>query len=403
MGTKLEALASLGVPAGNKVILSIDGGGMRGIFTVQLLKKLEEVAGAPCYEWCDMVAGTSTGAIIASLILTKHTAAEIEDKYVELVSKVFTKRNFIADRYINPPKFDKVNYRKYVKEIIGDITLKQASQNANMDCMLTSKDMSAGEETFFTCFKNADGSFNGTYQDVLLRAVMEATMSAPTYFSPFERFIDGGTTTYNNPTLAAVMEAVQYSGKGRYDAKKLTVFSFGTGTTRRFIKPTETQNPAGPDIKFWLNYVMDETGKDASEMQIDILRSGLIADLQLRRYQVSFDEAMLSQIPDKDIKDIHNVNADRLRDLKNEELGEIDMSDVTKFPLMKIIGESVAEFICPPAEAALPTANRKGNWFQEDFINKDTKRGALVTAKGDIEEIKKNLSSINWMDAQPTK
>ena len=125
--------------------------------------------------------------------------------------------------------------------------------------------------------------------------------------------------------------------------------------------------------------------------------------MQLRRYQVSFDEAMLSQIPDKDIKDIHNVNADRLRDLKNEELGEIDMSDVTKFPLMKIIGESVAEFICPPAEAALPTANRKGNWFQEDFINKDTKRGALVTAKGDIEEIKKNLSSINWMDAQPTK
>jgi hypothetical protein len=403
MGTKPEALANLGVPAGNKGILSIDGGGMRGIFTVQLLKKLEEVAGAPCYVWCDMVAGTSTGAIIASLILTQHTAAEIEEKYEALVAKVFTKRNFIADRYINPPKFDKVNYRKCVKEIIGDITLKQASQMANIDCMLTSKDLSAGEETFFACFKNADGSFTGTYQEVLLRAVMEATMSAPTYFSPFERFIDGGTTTYNNPTLAAVMEAVQYSGKERYDAKKLTVFSFGTGTTLRFIPPTETHNPAGPDIKFWLNYVMEETGKDASEMQIDMLRSGLIADLQLRRYQVSFDEVMLSQIPDKDIKDIHTVNADRLRDLKNEALGEIDMSDVTKFPLMKIIGESVAEFICPPAEATLPVTSRKGNWFQEDFINKDTKRGALVTAKGDIEEIKKNLSNVNWVDAQPTK
>ncbi len=402
MGTKLEALANLGVPSGNKVLLSIDGGGMRGIFTIQLLKKLEEVAGAPCYVWCDMVAGTSTGAIIASLLLTKHTATEIEEKYEALVSKVFTKRNLFADRFMNPPKFDKVNYRKYVKEIIGDITLKEACQNAGIDCMLTSKDMSAGEETFFTSFKNNSGNYTGTYQDSLLRAVMEATMSAPTYFVPLERFIDGGTTTYNNPTLAAVMEAVQYSGKGSYDSKKLTVFSFGTGTTLRFIKPTATHNPSGLDIKFWLDYVMGETGKDASEMQVDILRSRLITGLELRRYQVSFDNAMLLQIPNKDIKDIHNIKADSLHELGDDELGEIDMADVTKFPLMKIIGESVAEFICPPAEAALASIDRKGNWFQEDFINKVTKRGALVTAKGDVDAIKKNLSDTNWIDQQPT-
>jgi predicted acylesterase/phospholipase RssA len=403
MATKLEALSNLGIPSENKVILSLDGGGMRGIFTVQLLKKLEEVAGAPCHTWCDMVAGTSTGAIIASLILTKHTAVEIEEKYINLVSKVFTKRNLFADRFINPPKFDKVNYKKYVKEIIGDVTLKQVCNDANLDCMLTSKDMSAGEETFFTCFKDSNGNYSGTYQDTLLRAIMEATMSAPTYFVPFERFIDGGTTTYNNPTLAAVMEAVQYSGSKRYNTNNLTVFSFGTGTTLKFIKPNETHNPSGPDIKFWLDYVMAETGKDASEMQIDILRSGLISGLQLRRYQVSFDKAMIQQIPDKAIKDIHNIKADSLHELEDDELGEIDMSDVTKFPLMKLIGESVAEFICPPSESNLEVSNRKGNWFREDFINKDTNRGALVTAKGDIEAIKRNLSDHNWIDNQPTK
>ena len=59
--------------------------------------------------------------------------------------------------------------------------------------------MTASEETFFSCFKQKDGSFYGTYKDVLLRAVLEATMSAPTYFNPLERFVDGGTTTYNNP------------------------------------------------------------------------------------------------------------------------------------------------------------------------------------------------------------
>lgn len=402
MISKPEALANLGVPAKNRVLLSIDGGGMRGIFTIQLLKKLEEVAGAPCYVWCDMVAGTSTGAIIAGLLLTKHTALEIEEKYIALVSKVFTKRNLLADRFLNPPKFDKVNYRKYVKEIVGDITLQEACQNSGIDCMFTSKDMTAGEETFFTCFKKPDSTYSGTYKEVLLRAVMEATMSAPTYFSPFERFIDGGTTTYNNPTLAAIMEAVQYSGN-LYDSKKLTVFSFGTGTTLRFIKPTATHDPAGPDSKFWLNYVMDETSKDASEMQIDILRSGLISGLQLRRYQVSFDSTMLLQIPNKDITDIHNIKADSLHELQDDELAEIDMADVTKFPLMKIIGASVAEFICPPAEASLPLSKRKGNWFQEDFITTDTKRGRLVTARGAIDAIRKNLSNANWIDAQPTK
>src|SRR6185436_7890669 len=115
---------------------------------------------------------------------------------------------------------------------------------------ITSKDMAAGEETFFTCF-NKGGSFIGTYKDVLLRAVMEATMSAPTYFSPFERFVDGGTTTFNNPVMAAVLEALYYDGQKKYKQDELTVFSFGTGTVLRFIDPKDTNNPKGLDSIFW--------------------------------------------------------------------------------------------------------------------------------------------------------
>jgi Patatin len=51
---------------------------MRGILTIQLLKKLEEVAGIPCFDLFDMVAGTSTGGIIAGLIVKGLTATEIE-------------------------------------------------------------------------------------------------------------------------------------------------------------------------------------------------------------------------------------------------------------------------------------------------------------------------------------
>jgi uncharacterized protein len=63
---KEEIFKRLNIKPGNKILLSIDGGGMRGIFTIQLLKKLEEIAGAPLYQWVDMVAGTSTGAIISA-------------------------------------------------------------------------------------------------------------------------------------------------------------------------------------------------------------------------------------------------------------------------------------------------------------------------------------------------
>lgn len=402
METKEQiARRNLGIPKENKIILSIDGGGMRGILTIQLLRRLESIAGSPCYEWCDMVAGTSTGAIIASLILKKKSAKEIEELYVKLVSRVFTKRNMLANRFYNPPAFDKKNYRTLLKEIIGDSTLLDVCSETGIDCVLTSKDMSAGEETFFTCV-NKDGNYIGTYKSVLLRGVMEATMSAPTYFTPFERFIDGGTTTFNNPVLAAVLEALEYTGKGKYKSDQMTVFSFGTGTTLRFVAPDKTQEPKGVDALFWLNYVMDETGKDASEMQIDLLRSGLIKGLNLRRYQISFDEETMSKLPNEKIAHIQALKADWLHNLKNEELGNIDMADVTMFPLMITIGNAMADFICPPNEAKLPVDQQKGNWFRSDFINDKTGRGTLVTARGDVPSIKNHLENKAWIEKQPT-
>lgn len=402
MPTKKQiARKNLGIPEDNKIILSIDGGGMRGVLTIQLLKKLEAIAGSPCYEWCDMVAGTSTGAIISSLILKKKSAKEIEDLYVKLVSRVFTKRNMLANRFYNPPAFDKKNYRNLLKEIVGDCTLLDVCKETGIDCMLTSKDMSAGEETFFTCVYK-DDNYIGTYKSVLLRGVMEATMSAPTYFTPFERFIDGGTTTFNNPVLAAVLEALEYTGIGKYKSDQLTVFSFGTGTGLQFVTPDKTQEPQGVDALFWLNYVMAETGKDASEMQIDVLRSGLIKGLKLRRYQISFDEESMAKLPNKKIEHIQSLKADSLHELKNKELSEIDMADVSMFPLMITIGNAVAEYICPPNEAKLPIAEQKGNWFRSDFIDSKTHRGSLVTARGDVPAILSNLESKAWIEKQPT-
>ena len=90
-----------------------------------------------------------------------------------------------------------------LKDLLGDKTLQQAHLQTGVDIMITAKDVTDNEETFFNCFE-INGQINNLYKDALLRTVMEATMSAPTYFHSFERFIDGGTTTFNNPSAAAL-------------------------------------------------------------------------------------------------------------------------------------------------------------------------------------------------------
>jgi hypothetical protein len=398
---RAAARKNLKIPSGNRVIVSVDGGGMRGILSLQLLKKIEEIAGAPVHAWADMVAGTSTGAIIAGLMATGRTAAEIEQCYKDLVGKVFTKRDFLANRFLNPPAFDKKNYRALVKGLVGDVTLRQACAKTGLDLLITSRDMTAGEETFFTCF-GRNGGFAGTYKDVLLRAVMEATMSAPTYFLPFERFIDGGTTTFNNPVAAAVMEALCYDGTGKYAEGRLTVFSFGTGTTQRFVAPEDTANPKGADVAFWLSYLMDETGKDASAMQMDILRSGLVKKMDMRRYQISFDTQAVGQLPDNSLAGVPGAPAGSLHGLGDKDLGAIDMADTAKMPLVAAIGQGVTDYICPPKEQNLSPAKRKGNWFRRDLNDPETDRSPLVTAHGDIDAIARNLADPAWVDGRKT-
>jgi len=382
-----KAFKALGIDQDRKTILCLDGGGIRGILTLQLLKKLEEIAQIPCHELFDMVSGTSTGGIIAGLIASGKNAAEIEELYIRLVTKVFKRRGLLASRKLHPPLYDKLNYRRALSDVIGNATLQDVCSKTDTDLLITGKDVAAGEETFFTCFSDG-ANYTGTYKDVLLRAVMEATMSAPTYFSPLERFVDGGTTTYNNPTLSAIMEAVHYGPEKKYDLSRLSVFSFGTGTSIEFIKPEKIKNPDGLDAFFWLDLVMRESSQDASDMQNNLIRSGIIPDLDFRRFQLSLDEETIKKLPNRNIAHLDTTEADWLWDLTNEDLKGVDLDDVSKFDLMKTIGEAMVECIMTDPE---------GGKFRKDLLNED-KKELLVTTFGDIKRIQEQMSDPDWLD-----
>ena len=393
------AFKKLNIDPSDRVILALDGGGMRGILTIQLLKKLEEVTGIPCYDFADMIAGTSTGGIVAGLIVRGYNATEIEELYDQLIKEVFHKRP-IGNRFLNPPQFSKTRYRKLLKDVIGEkLTLEEACKMKDLDLMITSRDMAAAEETFFTAFKQADGSYHGTYKDVLLRAVMESTMSAPTYFYPLERFVDGGVTTHNNPSLAAFIEAISYStprdenGKRRPSAYKLpnvTVYSFGTGATQRFIKPTRTLNPKGNDIKFWLDWLINETGEDASNVQENTFRSLMINNsVRYKRYQISLDPTALKKLPNRQDKRLAIFGSKWLWDMDELSMSKIDLASLKHYELMKIIGEQMAEYICSDEYSK--------NWFKEDLVN-NSGNDQLVTFSGDIKRIQEQMSSPEWLD-----
>ena len=396
------AFKKLNIALSDRVILALDGGGMRGILTIQLLKKLEEVSGLKCYELFDMISGTSTGGIIAGLIIKGYSAQEIEGLYDKLITEVFHKRP-VGNRFINPPQFSKNKYRELLKDIIGyDLNLEDACRTHDLDMLITSRDMSAAEETFFAAFKQEDGTYEGTYKEVLLRGVMESTMSAPTYFYPLERFVDGGVTTHNNPSLAAFIEAISYSTKkdkngkrlpSQYKTPNVTVYSFGTGATQRFIKPNKTLNPRGNDIKFWMDWLINETSEDASSVQENTFRSLMINDsVRYKRYQISLDPTAIKKLPNRQDKRLLVYGSKWLWDLEESSLAKIDLANMKHYDLMKIIGEQMAEYIC--------SEEFSNNWFKEDLVNKNG-NDQLVTFSGDVKRILEQMKDPEWLDCFP--
>lgn len=388
-----EAFRRLGIDENKKLILTLDGGGIRGILTVQLLKKLEEIAGIPCYEIFDLVAGSSAGAIIAGLIATGNDANTIETKFKEFVTKVFDKKLF-GNRFLNPPAFDKKNYRSILNNELKNISLLEACKKTDIDLIITARDLAASEETFFTCFKQANGDYYGTYKDILLRAALEATMSAPTYFNPLERFVDGGTTTYNNPSLAAFIEATSYSSNepvnSAYSIDKICLFSFGTGISRQFIDPEETNKSNNKSIKFWLSWILTATGQDASIMQVEMFRSPIINKLiDFRRFQISFDEHTIKKIPNSNDLDAGKYGSKSLHNVPQSILNDIDMADITRFDLMEVIGRQMAAYI------------EANNGFKKDLVDANG-NDLLVTHIGDTANILRQMRSPTWLDTYTT-
>lgn len=244
--------------AGRKRILALDGGGLRGILSLGMLRRVEGLlkerhGNDEAFRLChyfDLIAGTSTGAIIAAALATGMTVDEVIGHYQKLGREVFTKDWF--RKGVVRARYDEQTLITHLKRVFGkDLLLGDDSLQTGL--LIVTKRLDTG--SVWPLGNNPLGQFfrakgSDTWisnSEFPLWKVVRASTAAPSFFDPepiqisaqarkkrvVGTFVDGGVSPYNNPSLQALMYATLdgYKVKWPTGADKLLMVSVGTGAS----------------------------------------------------------------------------------------------------------------------------------------------------------------------------
>ncbi|WP_437919740.1 patatin-like phospholipase family protein [Sphingobacterium sp. LRF_L2] len=233
-----------------KRILSIDGGGIRGIIPGMLLVALEEKIReatnnpkAHLTDFFDFFAGTSTGGILLSILLCpddtnkmvqKYSAKEALDIYLNHGAKIFAAkrwRRFLSRFGLLSELYDNQVLERVLQEYFGDRKLSELLK----PCIITAYNIELRKNHLF---RQQKAISHGESRDFYLRDVCRATSAAPTYFSVAEVFslaktryplVDGGVFAHN-PSLSALLEVIK--SYNTYKINDIWILSLGTGLSK---------------------------------------------------------------------------------------------------------------------------------------------------------------------------
>ncbi|OUS11384.1 hypothetical protein A9Q89_09065 [Gammaproteobacteria bacterium 53_120_T64] len=210
-------------------ILSLDGGGIRGAATAQVLIELEKDLERSLYDSFDLIAGTSTGGLIAIYLGAKRATGE---QIVDLYSAANGRRIFdksFWDRALpvqNQPKYDGQGKRELIAQYLGD----QQILSVEKKILITGYDIIQRRVAIFKSWGGSDSQYNPT-----LREIGDITSAAPTYFPSIESseqpprwLVDGGLAA-NNPGMCAIAEALRLGQR----LEDIQMISVGTGIPTR--------------------------------------------------------------------------------------------------------------------------------------------------------------------------
>jgi len=201
-----------------KKILAIDGGGIKGVFSASFLAEVEEKCAGHIFDYFDMIAGTSTGAIIAAALSIGVPAREILNLYVEKGKEIFPHNSRVFRLFGG--KYSNESLKKILKEVFGIKKFRDCGTRL----LIPAFDLENRKVHVFKTPHTSDLYFD---KDRLLVDCLLATTAAPTYFSPYKMqggiYMDGGIGA-NNPSMIAVVEAMT---RCKWRAEEIQMLSIG--------------------------------------------------------------------------------------------------------------------------------------------------------------------------------
>ena len=269
-------------------ILSLIGGGIRGAFVTSYLKELEQKLGRPIAESFDLIAGTSTGGIIAAGLAFGHSAEKMHQFYVDYGASIFTEREPYKAKGIYRFFYPTVNWI-FNKKTGGDLhTAFRARYSPT--ALEKSFDEGFGEHTLgeiqctrlimpaVNLTKGAPHVFRSTHlpeaiqdRDIKIADAIIATTAAPTYFPHRQigdnAYVDGGVWAAD-PSMLAIAEAIriqQFSKKHDPTAPIVTdeihLLSVGTGRANFSLSPPG----ADAGLLFWASRIAEVMGTSQAQ------------------------------------------------------------------------------------------------------------------------------------------
>jgi len=308
-------------------ILSIDGGGIRGIIPGQILVHLEKELQkqdnnpkAKLADYFDMIAGTSTGGILTCIYLCpdknsqktpRFDAQQAVNLYMDRGDDIFDIslwQRITSGAGVLDEKYSADELEEALMDYLGDLELSQLIK----PCLITSYDIRNRRAHFFT---QHDAKVSDSH-NFFVREVARATSAAPTYFEAAKvkamdnttyPLIDGGVFA-NNPTLCAYAEARNINfgtGKVKPTAKDMFILSIGTGTVD---KPYYYRNAKDWGLVQWIKPIIDIMMSGVSET-VDYQLKNIFDAVEKKDQYTRFEPSLGKAKSEMDDASLENLNA----------------------------------------------------------------------------------------------
>jgi uncharacterized protein len=297
-------------------VLSVDGGGIRGVIPAMVLAELEERTGRHTADLFDLIAGTSTGGIIACALTVpgpgggpRWTANDLVDLYLTEGPRIFHHsigRQLSSGLGLLDEKYDARPLEQALDTFLGDAMISDALT----DILVTAYDLEHRKPFFF----KTDRAKVVAQHDWPMKAAARARAAAPTYFEPEKLTADGETFALcdggvfaANPAMCAYAEA-----RRRHPRAEIRLVSLGTG---QLTRPLHYEDVRGWGLIEWARPLIDvvfDGVSDATQYQLE----QLLPVEDYTRFQTELIGASDS------LDNANEINLEHLQDLARKLIGE---------------------------------------------------------------------------------